>query len=175
VLWVSPRIVPGTSAASRRMDSANACRRAGDVKSLPVVAKRDGNGSRSNYRRNTPAPKTPPRYPFPRTQRLSRAVDIDTAKRTGKRVKAGNLDVRIAPSPLAYARVGIVVPKYKHHVVDRNRLRRRLRELVRTRLLPVLTPCDVLIRPFPHAYAASFDTLMCDMDRVISIIGTKVR
>lgn len=43
-------------------------------------------------------------------------------------------------SPLPHARVGFVVPKYGHSSVDRNRLKRRLRELVRTRLLPALRP-----------------------------------
>jgi RNase P protein component len=43
--------------------------------------------------------------------------------------------------------------------VERNRLKRRLRELARTRLLPVLPPADVVIRPRPDAYAASFDAL----------------
>jgi RNase P protein component len=43
-------------------------------------------------------------------------------------------------SALPHARVGFVVPKYGHTSVDRNRLKRRLRELVRTRLLPSLRP-----------------------------------
>jgi RNase P protein component len=43
-------------------------------------------------------------------------------------------------SALPHARVGFVVPKYGHSSVDRNRLKRRLRELVRTRLLPALRP-----------------------------------
>ena len=35
-------------------------------------------------------------------------------------------------------RVGIVVPRHQHSAVDRNRLKRRLRELVRLELLPAL-------------------------------------
>jgi ribonuclease P protein component len=58
-----------------------------------------------------------------------------------------------------------VVPKYKHSGVERNRLKRRLRELARTRLLPTLPPIDVVIRSRPEAYAASFDALARQVDR----------
>ena len=58
-----------------------------------------------------------------------------------------------------------MVPKYKHSGVERNRLKRRLRELARTRLLPTLPPADVVIRSRPEAYAASFDALARQVDR----------
>jgi RNase P protein component len=59
-------------------------------------------------------------------------------RRSGTRIRVEYLDVRAMPSALPHARVGFVVPKYGHSSVDRNRLKRRLRELVRTRLLPAL-------------------------------------
>ena len=49
--------------------------------------------------------------------------------------------------------------------MERNRLKRRLRELARTRLLPVLPPTDLVIRPRPEAYAASFDALARQVER----------
>ena len=58
-----------------------------------------------------------------------------------------------------------MVPKYKHSGVERNRLKRRLRELARTRLLPTLPPIDVVIRSRPEAYAASFDALARQVER----------
>jgi len=103
---------------------------------------------------------------------LSRATEIEGVKQTGKRIKTGHLDVRVAASPLAFARVGIIVPKHKHTIVERNLLRRRLRELVRIRLLPVLPPCDVLIRSWPNAYSAVFETLAADIDRIAAKLGT---
>ena len=60
--------------------------------------------------------------------------------------------------------MGFVVPKYKHTGVARNQLKRRLRELVRTRLLPTLPPGDVVIRPNPAAYGASFAQLTAELD-----------
>jgi len=51
--------------------------------------------------------------------------------------------------------------------VDRNRLKRRLRELVRLRLLPGMTGSrvvDVAIRARREAYLASMDALQLDVD-----------
>jgi ribonuclease P protein component len=74
------------------------------------------------------------------------------------------LAVRVlAPTPAP--RIGIVVPRHKHSAVDRNRLKRRLRELVRTRLLPSLPPCDVVIRARAEAYADGFAALARQIDR----------
>ena len=92
----------------------------------------------------------------------------------GKRIKTGHLDVRVAASPFAYARVGIIVPKYKRTIVERNQLRRRLRELVRTQVLPVIPACDVYIRSLPHAYAASFGGLAVDVQRIVERVGSGV-
>jgi ribonuclease P protein component len=76
-----------------------------------------------------------------------------------------HLDVRAIASPLGHPRVGIVVPRYSGSAVDRNRLKRRLRELVRTRLLPAAPSVDVVIRARPDAYAASFRELEADITR----------
>jgi ribonuclease P protein component len=76
-----------------------------------------------------------------------------------------HLDVRATASPLGHPRAGVVVPRYSASAVDRNRLKRRLRELVRTRLLPVAPPADVVIRARPTAYAASLDMLEADVTR----------
>jgi ribonuclease P protein component len=59
----------------------------------------------------------------------------------------------------------VVVPRYSGSAVARNRLKRRLRELVRTRLLPSAPSVDVVIRARPDAYAASFDALTADIAR----------
>jgi ribonuclease P protein component len=77
-----------------------------------------------------------------------------------------HLDVRVLASPLAFPRVGIVVPRHKHSAVDRNRLKRRLRELVRVELLPTLRArevIDVAIRARAEAYATDVDGLRTDV------------
>lgn len=77
-----------------------------------------------------------------------------------------NLDVRILASPLSHPRVGLVVPNHKHTAVARNRLKRRLRELVRLQLLPAMRerqPVDLAIRARPTAYDAARESLAADI------------
>jgi ribonuclease P protein component len=73
--------------------------------------------------------------------------------------------VRALASLLHHPRVGLIVPRYKHSAVDRNRLKRRLRELARTRLLPLLPPVDVVVRVRPSAYGLDFDALGRELER----------
>ncbi len=94
-------------------------------------------------------------------------------------MKTGLLDVRVAASPSSCAvlststcaRVGVIVPKYKRSIVERNKLRRRLREIVRIRMLPVIPVCDVFIRAMPQAYTSSFESLVREIDGVIARIA----
>jgi len=84
---------------------------------------------------------------------------LQAVSREGKRIRTAHLDVRVHASPLAHPRIGIIVPRHGHTAVLRNRLKRRLRELARTELLPQLTPVDLVIRARREGYDADFATL----------------
>ncbi|MBA3890901.1 MAG: ribonuclease P protein component [Gemmatimonadaceae bacterium] len=60
------------------------------------------------------------------------------------------------------------MPRHRNTAVARNRLKRRLRELVRTQLLPSAPPADVVIRARREAYEATFDMLAADIARAAS-------
>ena len=116
-------------------------------------------------------------YGFPRANRVTRGPEIEQVRREGKRVRTASMDVRAYASLSVSAiaslgvhangtrgnatcgRVGIIVPKYGHSSVDRNKVKRRLRELVRIHVLPVLPTIDVVLRAAPKAYTRSFDEL----------------
>jgi ribonuclease P protein component len=51
------------------------------------------------------------------------------------------------------------VPKYGHTAVERNTVKRRLRELLRTEVMAMLPNVDVVVRASPSAYRATFDEL----------------
>jgi ribonuclease P protein component len=76
------------------------------------------------------------------------------------------LEARALASLFSHPRVGIVVPKHRHKVVARNRVKRRLRELVRTSLLPALGRIDLIIRAKPEAYASTFRELSGDINQI---------
>jgi ribonuclease P protein component len=67
-------------------------------------------------------------------------------------------------------RVGIVVPRYGRTAVDRNRLKRRLRELVRGHLLPLDGAFDVVIWARHGAYELSFKALKATLTRLAARI-----
>jgi ribonuclease P protein component len=86
-------------------------------------------------------------------------------------VRTSSLELRAAASLHALPRVGVVVPKYKHSAVERNRLKRRLRELVRLHVLPALAgptpPLDVLVRASPSAYRRGVDGLQRELGAAV--------
>lgn len=78
-------------------------------------------------------------------------------------MRTASLDVRALASLHAFPRVGFVIPKYKHSGVERNRLKRRLRELIRLEVLPELAPVDLVFKVLPVAYARNFETLRAEV------------
>lgn len=83
--------------------------------------------------------------------------------RRGKRSGTAHLDVFDSPSPVLHPRVGLVVPKHRHTIVERNLIKRRLREVLRLEVLPRLEAAgvasDVLVRARREAYGASYAAL----------------
>lgn len=110
------------------------------------------------------------RFRFPRTARITASEEIRALFRRGKRRRTRHLDVFVASSPVAYPRLGLVVPKHRKKIVSRNLLKRRLREIGRTEILPRLQAADrgldVMIRARPEAYGASFAELREELVRL---------
>ena len=105
---------------------------------------------------------------LPRVSRVRRSQEIRKLLRRGKRERTTHLDVFFAASPVARPRLGVLVPKHRHEIVERNCLKRRLRELGRTRVLPALRSAgrnmDVMVRARAEAYGASFADLRDEVD-----------
>ena len=108
---------------------------------------------------------------LPSARRIQRSLEIRGLLKRGKRKRTAHLDVFFAISPASFPRLGVLVPRHRHTVVERNRLKRRLRELGRTRLLPVLRGVgrgtDVMVRARREAYGASFAELRTELDDVL--------
>ena len=69
----------------------------------------------------------------------------------------------VTDSPALRPRVVVVVAKHGHKIVERNKLKRRIRESARIELLPLClehaVSLDILIRAQPGAYEAEFGQL----------------
>lgn len=82
----------------------------------------------------------------------------------GARRRTRRLDIYWRPNELGHPRLGVIAPRHGRSAVARNRLRRRLREHLRRRVLPRLPPLDLVVRARFAAYAASLAELTADLD-----------
>ena len=93
----------------------------------------------------------------------------------GKTLRTNAIIVRVSTSPHVYSRVGIVVPKFGHSAVERNQLKRRLREITRVDILPLGISMDLVLWVQRKAYAMSFDVLRQDVrlsvEKIQTVIG----
>lgn len=111
---------------------------------------------------------------FSRAMRIRRGPEIRELFRRGKRGRTSYLDVFISASPVSFPRLGVVVPRHRHSIVERNRLRRRIREIGRTELLPMLREAgvtlDLLVRARKEAYDAEFEGLRGELVRYTEVL-----
>jgi ribonuclease P protein component len=108
---------------------------------------------------------------LPPSRRITRTREIRELLRRGKRRKTSHLDVFFLSSGEPLARVGLVVPKYQRSAVERNVVKRRLKELSRREVLPRLSgssaSLDVLIRARRGAYDAGYRQVRLELLKVI--------
>ncbi|MGS2618496.1 ribonuclease P protein component [Micromonospora sp. LZ34] len=122
-------------------------------------------------------------------QRLRRSTDFAAAVRGGRRAGRGAVVVHLTqptgPEPTAQTspkpardagaeqtsaptRAGFVVSKAVGPAVVRNRVRRRLRHLVRERLADLPPGSTLVVRAQPAAAEASYPRLGADLDAAIA-------
>ncbi len=116
----------------------------------------------------------PQAFRLPRSGRIRKGAEIRALLGRGKRKRTDHLDVFFAASPVSVCRWGLVVPKHRRNAVTRNRLKRRLREIGRTEVLPALRRAgqevDVLVRARREAYDAPYGTLLDELVEVTRAI-----
>jgi len=146
------------------MDFATASRPWGVARSWPPVARVDASGS---------APNTGAGFPAPAMQRLKQRADF-LAATAGAKAPAGGFVLqardRHEDGPV---RVGFTCSKKVGNAVERNRVRRRLREVVR------LSPPDRMRRGYDYvligrsaALDLPFSRLVEDFDRALRRVHT---
>ena len=77
------------------------------------------------------------------------------------------------PSTLERTRVAIIIPRHRQTIVARNRLKRRVREIVRIDMLPSLRgpSLDLVVRVSPTAYRRTFEQLQAELRGGLSRIS----
>jgi ribonuclease P protein component len=89
----------------------------------------------------------------------------------GQRRRAAHLDLAWQFNTKGHPRVGIIVPRHSQTAVARNRLRRRLREIVRRDALARLPAVDLVVRARRGAYAAPFAALRVELTDALARIS----
>jgi ribonuclease P protein component len=113
-------------------------------------------------------------FRFPHAARLLKHAGFELVYREGRRIFSANLTVffrrRGEGEPNGGPRVGFTVGRALGGAVQRNRIKRRLRESVRHRLALLTGPVDVVINPKRGVLTAEFTQLLGEMERAFSQI-----
>ena len=111
---------------------------------------------------------------FSREFRLRSSASFQRVRRTGKRRQGRFVTLLFAraaqangvdPAP---ARVGFSVSKRVGDAVTRNRVKRRLREVVRRRLWQVAPGWDMILTARPEAASADYTALRTDVEMLFT-------
>jgi len=95
---------------------------------------------------------------------------LRTGRRAGGSVVAGHLLLVGSDGPVRSsepAKVGFIVSRAVGSAVVRNRVKRRLRELMRRRVASLPGGCLLVLRAYPAAASARQEDLAADLDLVI--------
>jgi ribonuclease P protein component len=106
-------------------------------------------------------------------QRLRRHGEFTATVRGGRRSGRGAIVVHLmlqndGTEPARTPRAGFVVPKAVGVAVVRNRVKRRLRHLVRERLGDLPPGSDLVVRALPGAATRSYPEIAADLDGALA-------
>jgi ribonuclease P protein component len=114
-----------------------------------------------------------PKAKFPKSLRLLRHADFERVYKQGRRHFAANMTVFYLVrlnEELTGPRVGFTVGKALGGAVQRNRIKRRLREAVRLSGFSLDVAADVVINPKRSALAADFGELQGEVAKAFQVI-----
>lgn len=105
--------------------------------------------SRPPPQRETAARDASParRHRFPKTHRVLRKVDFERALRDGRRGTDARLTMWVHPNKLPHPRLGLIVGRRHGGAVQRNRIKRLLREAFRLRQYDLPAGYDLVCTP----------------------------
>jgi len=113
-----------------------------------------------------------------KSRRLLKHADFQRVYENGRRQFTGNMTVfflRRAPEiPAEGPRVGLTVGKVLGGAVDRNRIKRRMREAVRLSP-PCAGPVDVVFNPRKSVLTMPFDQLLSEVSRGLKLAEQRAR
>ncbi|OLC96086.1 MAG: ribonuclease P protein component [Acidobacteria bacterium 13_1_40CM_4_58_4] len=104
---------------------------------------------------------------FPREARLVQRGEFDAVYRTGKRRSSSHFTVFFRANELGQSRFGFSIKKALGGAVVRNRIRRRVREIVRCHRTEIPAGWDIVIHPKSSVTRTAFAALTADLLRLL--------
>jgi ribonuclease P protein component len=134
-----------------------------DEKSLRNAAKKGDTASRESDAR---APG------LPRQCRVVRRSEYDAVYREGRRRSSREFTVFVRTNGLEFSRFGWSVKRALGTAVRRNRIRRRLREILRLHRQEIAPGWDIVIHPRSSAATADFSALVQELLKLVPRVST---
>ncbi|HVH50354.1 MAG TPA: ribonuclease P protein component [Candidatus Bathyarchaeia archaeon] len=106
---------------------------------------------------------------YPRSARIVRKADFDAVYRNGKRRSSSHFTVFLKANDLAESRFGFSIKRALGGAVVRNRIRRRIRELVRLHRKEISAGWDFVIHPKANVEHAAFPALESELVRLLKV------
>ena len=100
---------------------------------------------------------------LPRECRVVRRAEYDAVYREGRRRSSREFTIFVRPNGLDLSRFGWSIKKALGSAVRRNRIRRRLREIVRLHRQEIAPGWDIVIHPRSSAATAEFSALQAEL------------
>ena len=119
-----------------------------------------------------PGPAT--KRQFPKSRRLLRHADFERVYKQGRRHFAAHMTafylLRSTEPESKGPRIGLTVGKALGGAVQRNRIKRRLREVVRLNGFAAELPVDIVINPKRSTLGADFEVLRAEVAKAFQVI-----
>ncbi len=128
-----------------------------DGKSLRDAAKKDATNSRASSRG----------LRYPRACRLVRRAEFDAVYREGRRHTSQSFVVFCRPNRRDVSRFGMSVKRALGGAVARNRIRRRIREILRHHRQEIAPGWDIVIHPRSSLASAKFAALEVELMQLL--------
>jgi ribonuclease P protein component len=125
------------------------------------------------------------RAKFPRSLRLLRHSDFERVYKQGRRhfsasltafflARQGGESAKKKATPMPGLRVGFTVGRALGGAVQRNRMKRRLREAVRLSQPPAEVSADVVLNPKKSLLTSDFEAVLNEVRRAFVVIEQKI-
>ena len=117
--------------------------------------------------RNASAAAKLAKFAYPRSCRIVRRADFDAVYRAGRRRSSPSFVIFYRPNERAESRFGMSVKKTIGGAVARNRIRRRLREILRLNRQEIASGWDIVIHPRSTVLSADFGALTAELLKLL--------